>query len=243
MKRISRKHVAVDSSDAAPDETQGVSMKVAQALLDLVSEIPSTHEHARDDTRARASEIIRAAKGKAALASGTLALPPGPLGWLTLLPEIYAVWKIQAQMVSDLAALHGRKSVLTREQMLYCLFRHTSAQLFRDLVMRVGERYLVRRLPLRSLYSVANKIGIRITQRSIGRAVSRFVPVAGAIGVAGYSWYDTRQVGKTALELFRHPVEIEPAQPGAKRTTKAPGAARKGTTRQVAAKRVSSKLH
>lgn len=243
MKRISRKHVAVDTSDAAPDETQGVAMKVAQALLDLVSDIPPTHEHARDDTRERASEIVRAAKSKAALASGTLALPPGPLGWLTLLPEIYAVWKIQAQMVSDLAALHGRKSVLTREQMLYCLFRHTSAQLFRDLVMRVGERYLVRRLPLRSLYSVANKIGIRITQRSIGRAVSRFVPVAGAIGVAGYSWYDTRQVAKTAIELFRHPVEIEAAQPG-HRATKAAGAARKGSSRQVAAKRVSpSKLH
>ena len=247
MKRISRKHVAVETDDATQEEQHGVAMKVSQALLDLVSEIPATHEHPRDATRERAGEIVRAAKSKAAIASGAMALPPGPLGWLTLLPEIYAVWKIQAQMVADLAALHGRKSVLTREQMLYCLFRHTSAQLFRDLVMRVGERYLVRRLPLRSLYSVANKIGIRITQRSIGRAVSRFVPVAGAIGVAGYSWYDTRQVGKTALELFRHPVEIEPAQAGAGRTVKAAGGARKSGTRQVAAKRVAakrvSKLH
>jgi hypothetical protein len=246
MKRITRKHVALDTDGATPDEQQGTAAKIAQALLDLVSEIPTTREHARDDTRERADEIVRAAKSKAALTSGSLALPPGPLGWLTLLPEIYAVWKIQAQMVSDLAALHGRKSVLTREQMLYCLFRHTGAQLFRDIVMRVGERYLVKRLPIRSLYSVANKIGIRITQRSIGRAVSRVIPVAGALGVAGYSWYDTRQVAKTALELFRHPVDIEPTKAGAKRgarTTHAGGAARKSTSKQVAARRVSSKLH
>jgi hypothetical protein len=174
------------------------SMRVAQSLLDIVSAIPSSKERLHQDPDDRAGEIVRAAKTKAALMSGGLALPPGPLGWVTILPEIYGVWKIQAQMVSDLAALHGRKSQLTREQMLYCLFRHTGAQLFRDLVMRVGERYIVRRLPIRSLYSVANKIGIRITQRSIGRAVSRFVPIAGAVGVGAYSWYDTRQVAKTA---------------------------------------------
>lgn len=250
MKRITRKHVAVDASQAEANE-EGVALKVSQALLDLVSDIPASTEHARTDARDRAREIVRGAKQKAALTSGSLSLPPGPLGWLTLLPEIYAVWKIQAQMVADLAALHGRKSVLTREQMLYCLFRHTGAQLFRDFVLRVGERYLVRRLPVRSLYSVANKIGIRITQRSIGRAISRFVPVAGALGVAGYSWYDTRQVAKTALELFSRPVEIEPAQPAAKRGTKstkaggtaAKSSARKSASREVPARRVSSKLH
>jgi hypothetical protein len=86
--------------------------------------------------------------------------------------------------------------------------------------MRVGERYLVRRLPVRSLYSVVNKIGIRLTQRSIARAVSRFVPVAGAVGIAGYSWYDTRQVARTAMELFSREIEVEPvgAAAAAKRT-------------------------
>ena len=61
-------------------------------------------------------------------AAGTLALPPGPLGWLTILPEMLAVWKIQSQMVADIAALYGQKSTLTEEQMVYCLFRHSAAQ-------------------------------------------------------------------------------------------------------------------
>lgn len=228
MKRVQRKHVAVEPASEAVDEN-GPLMQLSRSLLDLVSAIPSARERAVDDPETRAKDIVRAAKAKAALASGSLALPPGPLGWATVLPEIYAVWKIQAQMVSDLAAVHGRKSQLSREQMLYCLFRHTGAQLFRDLVMRVGERYLVRRLPVRSLYAVVNKIGIRLTQRSIGRAVSRVVPVLGAAGVAGYSWYDTRQVARTALELFRRDIDVEPVKPAAKSAGKP--AARKARTR------------
>ena len=240
MKRVQRKHVAIESSsDEAESAETGPLMNLSRTLLDLVSAIPSARERALDDPQARVAEIVRAAKTKAALASGSLALPPGPLGWATVLPEIYAVWKIQAQMVSDLAALHGRKSQLSREQMLYCLFRHTGAQLFRDLVMRVGERYLVRRLPVRSLYAVVNKIGIRLTQRSIGRAVSRFVPVLGAAGVAGYSWYDTRQVARTAIELFTRDIEVEPVKAAAKKraaaTRSRPRAPAKSPTK-VAAK-------
>jgi len=58
--------------------------------------------------------------------AGTLALPPGPLGWMTILPEMVGVWKIQAQMVADIAALYGKTATLTQEQMLYCLFKHTA---------------------------------------------------------------------------------------------------------------------
>lgn len=188
---------------------------VAKALIDLVSQIPPPQEPESDHPDARIRPLVRQAQSRAALASGSLSLPPGPMGWLTLLPEIYAVWRIQAQMVSDLAALHGRSSTLSREQMLYCLFRHTGAQLFRDLVMRVGERYVVQRIPLRTLYAIAHKIGLRITRRSLGRAISRVVPVAGALGVAAYSWYDTGQVARTAVQLFRREVAVVP--PGAAR--------------------------
>lgn len=212
--------------------------KLAQAVIDLVSEVPPSRLEPSTDPRARVREIARAAKQKAALASAGLALPPGPLGWVTVLPEIYAVWKIQAQMVSDIAAVYGHEATLNREHMLYCLFRHTSAQLFRDLVMRVGERYLVRRIPIRSLYSIANKIGMKITQRSLGRAVSRVVPIAGALGVGAYTWYDTRQVARTATDLFSRELATETATP---KTAAAPvkqaRAAKKAAPRKRAAPR------
>jgi hypothetical protein len=175
------------------------SMRMAQAVIDLVTEVPDSKLEASPNPEQRAKDIATKAKRTAALASAGLALPPGPIGWLTVIPDLIAVWKIQRQMVADIAAVYGHEATLRPEHMLLCLFKHTGAQLFRDLVMRVGERYLVRKLPVRSLYSIANKIGMKITQRSLGRAVSRFVPVAGAVGVAAYTWYDTRQVAKNAF--------------------------------------------
>ena len=192
----------------APDDRTG--HKIAEAILGFIGRIPSTDEHKSRNPAKSARGIATAAATKAAVTAGTLALPPGPLGWLTILPEIVAVWKIQAQMVADIAAVYGRKAFLTREQMLYCLFRHMAAQAVRDLVARVGERILFRRVSLRTLQSVAQKVGVRVTQRAIGKGIARWFPVAGALGVAAYAYFDTGQVADTAIDLFGKNFEIEP---------------------------------
>ena len=114
-------------------------------------------------------------------------MPPGPLGWLTIAPELLAVWKIQAQMVSDLAGIHGKTATLTREHMVYCLFRHTAAQLLRD-------------------------VAVRVAQRSAGGSIARWLPVVGAFGVGAYAFYDTSQVAGTAIELFEKGVVLVPAE-------------------------------
>lgn len=70
----------------------------------------------------RSQQIAMLAGAQAATVSGTLALPPGPLGMLTIVPDLLAVWKIQAQMVADIAGAFGKNAHLSQEQMLYCLF-------------------------------------------------------------------------------------------------------------------------
>ena len=184
--------------------------RIAQAILNFIGQIPKTDEHKSRTPVNRARAVAASAAAKAALTAGTLALPPGPLGWLTILPELVAVWKIQAQMVADIAAIYGRKSTLSREQMLYCLFRHMSAQAVRDLVVRVGERVMVRQASLRAMQNAAQKIGVKVSQRAIGKGLSRWLPVIGAIGVAAYAYGDTGQVAATAIELFEREIEIEP---------------------------------
>jgi hypothetical protein len=177
--------------------------------LDFIGRIPSANEAEDENPVDRASTVARHQAPKAAVASGTLALPPGPLGLLTIIPDLTAIWRIQAQMVADIAAIFGKTSSLSQEQMLYCLFRHAGAQVFRDVIVRAGERLLVRRASLRVLQGIARKIGVRLTQRLIGKTMARWVPVAGAIGVAGYAFFDTMQVAKTAIEVFQTHIEIE----------------------------------
>jgi len=130
------------------------------------------------------------------------------LGILSLLPDIVGVWRVQSQMVADIAATYGKTATLTKEHMVYCLFKHTASQLFRDVVMRSGERFLVRPVSLRMMQSLVAKISIKVGQRTIGKTVARYAPVIGAIGVGGYAYYDTNKVAKTAIELFSKEVVV-----------------------------------
>jgi len=186
--------------------------RLATAILDFASQIPDSRVSGGIHPEAKARELASQAARKAALTAGSLALPPGPLGWLTILPELVAIWRIQAQMVSDIAAAYGQHASLGREQMLWCLFRHTAAQAFRDLVVRMGDRLLFRQLSSTVAERVARRIGVSLSQRAVGAGISRWLPVIGAAGVGAYAWYDTRSVARTAIELFGsgHFVQTEP---------------------------------
>jgi hypothetical protein len=91
---------------------------------------------------------------------------------------------------------------LTRTHMLYCLFRHAASQLARDVAVRAGERLVVRQLSSGALRSVLASIGISVTQRIAGTAASRWLPIIGAAAVAGYAYFDTLQVAKTAVRML-----------------------------------------
>jgi hypothetical protein len=192
------------------------SQRIAQQILDFLSHIPPSREHPREHPRTRAEAIALAARPKAFLASSSLALPPGPEGWLTVLPELVAIWKIQAQMVADVAAVCGRHATLTREQMLYCLFRHAAAQAVRDLVVRAGQRWVVHTATTQAIHGVAQRLGVKLSERTLGSSIARMVPLAGALGAGTYAWYDTRHVARTAFAMFSDEVEVMPAHRGVK---------------------------
>jgi len=180
---------------------------IADAIENLVARVPPSREQSREAPAAAAKVIARKAAARAATLSGALALPPGVFGLLTVLPDLVAIWRIQAQMVSDLAGLYGKAMELTRTHMLYCLFRHASSQLARDVVVRAGQRFVVTQLSGGALRSVLTSIGISISQRVAGTTASRWIPVLGAAAVAGYAYFDTLQVAKTAIKLLEGRIE------------------------------------
>jgi len=182
---------------------------VTQAVLDVVLHIPQSRESPTESPARRAREIARAAARNASMTAGSLALPPGVLGWLTVIPELMAVWRIQAQMVADIAASYGKTSVLGKEQMLYCLFKQVAAQALRDVAVRVGERIVLQRLSSRVMQTIAQKLGVQVTQTLLKKGVSRWLPVLGAMGVGAYAYADTLQVGRNAMALFEDQTLVE----------------------------------
>ena len=183
--------------------------RITSAILDFVSQVPDSKVGNSKEPASEARRLANRAAQRAALTAGSLALPPGPLGWLTLLPELIAIWKIQGQMVSDIAAAYGRHAALGREQMMWCLFRHTAAQAFRDLVVRMGDRLVFRRMSHSVAQRVAKRVGVKLTQRTLNKGISRWLPVIGALGVGAYAYYDTGPVASTAIEMFEGEIAIE----------------------------------
>jgi len=183
--------------------------RFVEELLKIMADIPTTSEPVSQTPAARCRVITQVAAAKAAGIAGTLTLPSGPWGMVTIVPDLYAIWRVQARMVADVAAIYGKTLYLSREQMLYCLFRHAAGHIVRDLVVRVGERVLIKRASFEGLQQILRRLGFKLTQRLVGRTVSRWLPVIGAAGVAAYAYSDTLRVGKTAIDLFRRDIEME----------------------------------
>lgn len=193
---------------ATSSPARSASNAVTAALFNLVTRIPTSREAASDDPKKRAQEIARATALSAAGLSGALAIPPGPLGLATIIPDLMAIWRLQREMVSDIASVYGKSAALGREAMVYCLFKHAGAALVRDIVTRVGERFLVRRMASTSIRRILDKLGLRLTGRVVGKTVARWIPLVGAVGVGAYAYYDTVQVAATAIDLFSKDIGI-----------------------------------
>jgi len=197
--------MADSRSNSLPAVRESPPRDVEGAIERVISDVPSPRTHAVSDPDRQAELVARRAAKQAAVLSGSLALPPGPLGMLTVLPDIYLIWKTQRQMVADIFALYGRTAELTRIHMLYCLFRHAASQVMRDVVVRAGQRMVVQQLSGGALRTIVNRVGINVSQRVVGTAASRWVPLAGAAAVGGYAYWDTLQVAKTARRLLADP--------------------------------------
>jgi hypothetical protein len=117
---------------------------IIETLERVLADIPAPKSGRSDVPQEAAAAIARRAAKRAAVLSGSLALPPGPLGFMTLLPDLYLIWQTQRQMVADIFGVYGRSADLTKTNMLYCLFRHAASQVLRDVAVRSAERVVVR---------------------------------------------------------------------------------------------------
>ncbi len=175
---------------------------IVDALERVIADIPKPSTQKVDRPDEATDAIARRAARQAALLSGSLALPPGPLGIATLLPDLYLIWQTQRRMVSDMFGVYGLSAELTRSHMLYCLFRHAASHVLRDVAVRGGQRLVVRQLSGSVLRNALGDVGVIVSQRVAGNAAGRWIPLAGAAAVGAYAYWDTMQVAATARRLL-----------------------------------------
>ena len=177
--------------------------KITNILFELITDIPDSLHIPLTNPEEKVERLIRQASLKTATVSATLSIPAGFTGILTAIPDIAAVWRIQAQLVSDIAATYGKIALLSREAMIWCLFRHSASSLLRDLAVRTGSRIAVQKLSSSALRALLQKIGLKLSSRFLGKTLLRVIPAIGAVGNGIYAFYDTTEVGKTAQDYFK----------------------------------------
>lgn len=193
------------------DTMEKVASKLEKALAEVVSDIPESSKKKAPDPEAAARGLSSEAARYAAGVTGVLALPGGPLGVLTLVPDLVVVWRRQAQLVADIAAVYGKSAQLDRKLMTYCLFRHVSSDAVKDIVVRAGQRAIVSPTSIITLYKILRLIAGDFLSLVAGRFMIRWFPAIGAAGLAAYSYRDTKKVGETAIETFGAKLETPAA--------------------------------
>ncbi|HSQ80298.1 MAG TPA: hypothetical protein VLU54_04020 [Casimicrobiaceae bacterium] len=186
------------STPAGRDSGSARHRSIVDALEGVIADVPVPSTHPAERPHEDTASIAR----RAAVLSGSLALPPGPLAFATLLPDLYLIWQTQRQMVSDMFGVYGLGAELTRTHMLYCLFRHAASHVLRDVAVRSGQRLVVRQLSGSVLKSTLGEVGVSVSQRIVGNAAGRWIPLAGAAAVGAYAYWDTMQVAGTARRLL-----------------------------------------
>ena len=185
------------------EKSEKIKDKLASVLFDLITDIPDSLHIPLATPEDKVKRLTHQAALKAASVSATLSIPAGFTGIVTAIPDLVAVWKIQAQLVADIAATHGKIAQLSREAMVWCLFRHSAASLLRDLAVRTGSRIAVQKLSSKALQAILRKIGVKISSKFVGKTLLRAIPAIGAFGNGAYTYYDTNEVGKTAAAYFK----------------------------------------
>ncbi len=112
------------------------------------------------------------------------------------------MWEIQKQLVADIASVYGRTSRLGKEQMLWCLVKHSAVQTFRDVVYRAGNRFFTHPLSLKVLRKLAATNGLNISPGDMSKSITSFLPVIVASAVTWYAYNDTKKIGAAAIAMF-----------------------------------------
>lgn len=156
-----------------------------------------------------AEELISAASWKAFAASTALALPPGPLGLATILPELLTVTKIQINLVYAIAKLKGQEAKLN-DSLVALIFAHEAGlQIGRYLNENFGDKVIVKSLSQRAYAQIAEQVGIRIGIRITQKALGRWIPVLFAPVFGALSKKMTERIGQEALKMFSGDLVVE----------------------------------
>jgi len=153
-------------------------------------------------------EMVKNASWKAFTLSTAAALPPGFIGYATILPELIVVTKVQMNLVYSIAKYYGKAKTLNATIVTLIFAHEAGIAIGQSVVKKVGPKLVVRALGTKALRPIAQKIAQRIGARITQRLVGRWIPFLVAPLFGAFSKSMTTRIGNYAIELLREDIEV-----------------------------------
>lgn len=153
-------------------------------------------------------ELTSTASWKAFGLSTAAALPPGPIGLVTIVPELIAVTKIQMNLIYSIAAHHGKQGKLNSTLIVMIFANEAGLAVGRQLLKKTGTKVIVRALGSKAVRPIAQKVAARIGTRITQKFVGRWIPVLLAPVFGAFSKSMTTKIGREADKLLSQDFEM-----------------------------------
>ena len=176
--------------------------------------------------------IITNAALMAGSVSAVASIPPGPIGWLTILPDLLAVTKIQMNLIFKIAKYYGQEDKVTKTTIALVFARFTGVQaviseaqrevgkrIFEQTTIKASEKIIMKGLEKvnvlvieRMTYEPLRKLLQKISQRIAGQVSSKIIG-RWLIGISSVifgtlSYKNTKKIAAVAVELFSKQIEL-----------------------------------
>jgi len=161
-------------------------------FVDLLMNFAPDHVELTGDTP---EQMTKSASWLAFSISTAAAIPPGPLGWATILPEVIAVTKIQMNLIYKIAQYYEKRGKLNETLVMLIFANEAGVNVGKKVVEKVGRKVIIRALSSKMLRPIIQKIGARIGARITQKMVGRWIPFVLAPLFGAFSKMMTTKIG------------------------------------------------
>lgn len=154
------------------------------------------------------AEMTSSAAWKAFTISTGLALPFGPLGWATIIPEIISITKLQINLIYRIAKYHNQEQKVNSTILMLIFANEAGLAIGRSITRKISGRVVVKTLGTKALRPIAQTIGTRLGTRISAKLVGRWIPVILAPVFGAFSKSMTTKIGHVAENLFNQEIEV-----------------------------------
>lgn len=156
--------------------------------------------------------LVRKYSLQAAALSSALSVLPGNLGVMSVLPEIYFLLRLQSRMVKDIAIILGKESYLSKELLLYCLFKENKIDIINTSSRITGTRLLIRPISLYNLQTIFYSVIYSKSSKIVPRKNKGLLSLISMLTGGSLSYIDTQMVGTTANAIFLGDIEFQDSE-------------------------------